>query len=89
MPFTFSTLGVIGVIVLFAGYLAYQALLPKPIPGIPYNKEAAKRLFGDVPELMKWRSKGRPEVFAWITEQTVKMDSPIIQLFMRPFGRPW
>lgn len=33
-------------------YLAYRALLPKPLPGIPYNKDAATKLFGDVPEVM-------------------------------------
>lgn len=33
-------------------YLAYRAILPKPLEGIPYNKDAANKLFGDVPEMM-------------------------------------
>jgi hypothetical protein len=33
-------------------YIIYRYLLPKPLLGIPYNQNAAKRLFGDVPEMM-------------------------------------
>lgn len=33
-------------------YFAYQAIKPKPLPGIPYNKDAAGKLFGDIPEMM-------------------------------------
>lgn len=33
-------------------YWAYRRILPKPIPGIPYNKDAANKLFGDIPEMM-------------------------------------
>lgn len=33
-------------------YLAYRAILPKPIPGIPYNKDAAGKILGDIPEMM-------------------------------------
>lgn len=31
---------------------AYRAIKPKPIPDIPYNKDAAGKLFGDVSEMM-------------------------------------
>lgn len=31
---------------------AYRAIRPKPIPDIPYYKDAAAKLFGDVPEMM-------------------------------------
>ncbi|KAJ3949701.1 uncharacterized protein N0V96_000828 [Colletotrichum fioriniae] len=34
-------------------YVLYQIILPKPIPGIPYNKHAAKSLFGDIPEIRR------------------------------------
>lgn len=33
-------------------YTLYRAVLPKPLEGIPYNKEAADKLLGDVPEMM-------------------------------------
>ena len=31
--------------------IAYRAILPKPIPGIPYKKTSAKKLLGDAPEV--------------------------------------
>lgn len=33
-------------------YVLYRAALPKPLEGIPYNKDAAEKVFGDVPEMM-------------------------------------
>jgi hypothetical protein len=35
-------------------YMAYRAALPKPLADIPYNRDAAKGLFGDVPEMMRY-----------------------------------
>jgi hypothetical protein len=35
-------------------YIIYRCLLPKPLHGIPYNQDAAKKLFGDVPEMMSY-----------------------------------
>ena len=33
-------------------YLGYRAVLPKPIPGIPHNENAAGKILGDIPEMM-------------------------------------
>lgn len=41
-------------IVSIAIYWAYRRILPKPIPGIPFNKDAAHKLFGDIPEMMSY-----------------------------------
>ena len=41
-------------IVSIALYVGYRAILPKPLPDIPYNKNAAGKLFGDVPEMMRY-----------------------------------
>lgn len=55
-----SSLGLTGVSLVFgtfllAAYVVYRAvLLPKPLKGIPYNKDAAGRLLGDVPDMMKY-----------------------------------
>lgn len=68
-------------------YLAYWWALPKPIPGIPYNKTAIKLLLGDVGSMVKHISKTQ-EVHDWMSAQNVKLNSPIVQLFTRPFGRP-
>lgn len=39
-------------IILAVLYVGYRAALPKPLPDIPYNRDAAGKLFGDVPEMM-------------------------------------
>ncbi|ELR04279.1 hypothetical protein VC83_08088 [Pseudogymnoascus destructans] len=69
-------------------YLAYRWALPKPIPGIPYNKEALKTVFGDAPSLVKHTTKTQ-ELYSWMVEQNIKLQSPIIQLFVRPLAKPW
>lgn len=33
-------------------YALYRAALPKPLAGIPYNRDAANKVFGDIPEMM-------------------------------------
>ncbi|KAK6074479.1 cytochrome P450 [Seiridium cupressi] len=38
--------------VLLVLYLAYRAILPKPLAGIPYNVTASKKILRDVPEMM-------------------------------------
>jgi len=43
-------------------YLAYRAILPKPLPDIPYNHDAASKLFGDVPEVMAF-VKSKKQIF--------------------------
>jgi hypothetical protein len=62
------------------------AALPKPIPGIPYNKMSAKRISGDGPEMKKAAMKRN--VRSWMRDQFAVHDSPIVQLFIRPFGKP-
>jgi hypothetical protein len=69
-------------------YLCYRWALPKPIPGIPYNKEATKSLFGDAGPMVRHTTKTQ-ELYDWMTAQNIKLQSPIIQLFVRPFGKPW
>lgn len=73
---------------LLSCYLLYLWALPKPIPGIPYNKEATKHLLGDIPQMVKHVTDTK-EVFTWLAMQNVKLDSPIVQLFCRPFQKPW
>ena len=38
--------------IVLALYVVYRTIRPKPLPGIPYNRDAASKLFGDVPEMM-------------------------------------
>lgn len=44
---------VFGSLLSLGAYTIYMWLLPKPIPGIPYNRKATKSVFGDIPELME------------------------------------
>lgn len=68
-------------------YLAYQHALPKPLPGIPYNKEALRSLLGDGAAIKALQEQGgRPR--AWFGEQNSKHKSPLVQVFMAPLSKP-
>lgn len=77
--------GVAIITIPLAIYTFRKVLLPKPLPGIPYNAEAANSLFGDVPAILR-EAPDNPHT--WITEQTSRHNSPIAQVFLIPFGRP-
>ncbi|CAI0653167.1 unnamed protein product [Colletotrichum noveboracense] len=66
----------------------YRTLLPRPLPGIPYNKTAATSLWGDMPEMIS-HVKKTGEMYDWLGAQNIKHQSPIIQVFGRPFSKPW
>ncbi|KAJ4347463.1 hypothetical protein N0V85_009763, partial [Neurospora sp. IMI 360204] len=69
-------------------YSLYQWLLPKPIPGIAYNSQAAKSLLGDAPAMVKEVS-ATGEFRVWCAKQMKQMNSPLCQIFIRPFSKPW
>ena len=69
-------------------YLFYKWLLPKPLPGIPYNPQAVKSLRGDEPDLTSYLSASG-EFSSWLGEQCSKMNSPVCQVFIQPFRLPW
>jgi hypothetical protein len=69
-------------------YWIYHRLLPKPLPGIAYNPEATKSLFGDAGDLSReMRTTG--EFSMWLGRQVEKMGSPVCQVFIQPFQKPW
>lgn len=70
-------------VVVIVLYALYRRGLPKPIPGIPYNEESARRLSGDGPNIMKFK---RPRDF-W-ANLCVKKNSPIVQFFPGPSFDP-
>lgn len=69
-------------------YLLYKWLLPRPLPGIPYNSQAVKSLRGDEPDLARYLSASG-EFSSWLGEQCSKMKSPVCQVFIQPFKMPW
>nr|POE66093.1 cytochrome p450 1a5 [Quercus suber] len=85
LPFNISAC--VGVI-LVACVLIYRSLLPKPIPGIPYDKKSAARILGDAPDAMKYQAE-TGEILAYLKLKCKELNSPIIQMFMRPGGKPW
>ncbi|KUI61652.1 Cytochrome P450 4V2 [Cytospora mali] len=74
-------------VILLGLYSLYRWLLPKPYPGIPFNPESAKNLFGDIPSLVKDVSK-TGDMAGWVHKQAERARSPVTQIFLKPFGRP-
>jgi hypothetical protein len=85
--FSSTTIGVGLGMIAAAVYTLYQWLLPKPIPGIAYNPDATKLLFGDAPDMLREISV-TGEFGTWCARQVKKMDSPVCQVFIRPFSKP-
>jgi hypothetical protein len=81
------TSGAITGTLFLAAWLLYQWLLPKPIPGIPYNKSATKTIFGDIPDMIN-HLKTSKELADWILAPNERHNSPIVQLFIDLFGGP-
>lgn len=67
-----------------ATYLTYLALLPRPLPGIPYNAAAARHPLGDLPELFA-QMKTR-DFRGWFGQLAARLGSPIVQVL--PGGGP-
>lgn len=72
----------------FVAYLLYRSALPKPIPGIPYDAAAARRLLGSIPDLIA-HQKEHGGIIAWMAGHVAKFNSPVVQLFMGPFTKPF
>ncbi|KAK0648467.1 cytochrome P450 [Cercophora newfieldiana] len=83
-----STSAFIGAVLAIGLYVAYRAVLPKPLADIPYNQDAAGKLFGDVPEMMGYVMRTK-RIFCWLTSLTARHQSPIVQAFIKPMSLPW
>lgn len=60
----------------------YYLLLPKPIPGVPYNERAAKRILGDIPDMLMAKEQRK-----WMIDQPLYHGAPLAQIF-RPLRSP-
>jgi hypothetical protein len=83
IPTTYAVLGT----VVIAVYIVYHSALPRPIAGITYHKDSATRILGDAPAMIKHKQR-YGTVFDLMTQQAVELNSPIFQLFLRPFSKP-
>ncbi|KAK2732569.1 cytochrome p450 monooxygenase [Colletotrichum kahawae] len=61
-------------------YAIIQRAYPRPLPGIPYNHQAAGRVMGDLAELGERQKSGE--------EQAARHRSAITQIFLGPFAKP-
>lgn len=85
LPLSWSLLVVATFAPLLLAVSVRWLLLPRPLLGIPYNREAANRILGDVGEL-----KASSGIRAFMRTQFLRHQSPIVQVFMGPLsGRPW
>ncbi|KAI6779695.1 uncharacterized protein J7T54_005725 [Emericellopsis cladophorae] len=67
-------------------YALHRFLLPSPFPNIPYDKDGARSLFGDLPAMLR---KGGQAPLDWlITRAYASGAGPLSQVFLVPFGRP-
>ncbi|RYP27386.1 hypothetical protein DL767_007705 [Monosporascus sp. MG133] len=82
-----AMLSVVVLLVCSLAYL-YWLALPKPYPGIPHNKASARRLAGDLPGLLSHYKKTK-EIASFSFQQCRNLNSPIVQIFLRPFSRPF
>lgn len=70
-------------------YSLYRTILPKPIPGIPYNAASARKVLGDVPAIRAHMASTNGGTFiTYILETMQKINSPLIQVFIRPMSKP-
>jgi cytochrome P450 len=83
-----QSIGVLTAALIGIGYLIRRALIPKPIPGIPYKKASAERLLGDGFPLLKWKAE-HGEMFGYVANLAYELNTPIFQMFARPGGKPW
>lgn len=74
----------LGTVFLTSLYALYRWLLPKPLPGIPFNQKSAQSIWGDVVEL-----RDDPSGLAkWCSKQLENHGSPICQALMGPLSKP-
>lgn len=59
----------------------------RPLPGIPFNRDAARLLMGDLAELGE-REKRPDGMKPWFLEQGYRHNSAITQFFLGPFAKP-
>jgi hypothetical protein len=80
---------VAAVAVVAVAYLLYQAALPNPLPGIPYKTTSARRLLGDLPDMLNYTARTK-ETVSYFARHCVELNSPIAQICVRPtFSKPW
>lgn len=84
--FQYALMGITGTFLVIMWLI--RQLYPKPYPGIPYNELSAKRISGDIPDLIRvTKAKNQfSECLFDITTQ--KLGTPIAQVLFPGFRKP-
>ncbi|KAK4223162.1 Trichodiene oxygenase [Podospora fimiseda] len=88
MGLSLSTLSFGGLVLAIGLVFLYQAAKPKPLPGIPYVTASADKLLGDVPAVLSHVKETDGTLITYILEQMRKLNTPIMQVFVRPLSKP-
>jgi hypothetical protein len=67
--------------------ILYHLLLPKPISGIPFNAEATRTVFGDIPSILAHARLGTT-ISKWMLQNHDRHNAPVVQIFTNLFGKP-
>ena len=65
----------------------YRLAYPRPYLNIPYHCASSKRLWGDVPDLLR-SVKTSQDPAGFLFQQCRNLNSPVVQLFLKPFTKP-
>ena len=68
-------------------FKVYRLAYPRPYPNIPYHFASSKRLWGDVPGLLH-SVKTSQDPAGFLFQQCRNLNSPVVQLFLKPFAKP-
>lgn len=69
-------------------FVTWRNAYPKPYPGIPYNEKSARRLTGDLPDLMPLVQSSHEFNDSLLTITTRKLGQPIAQLLLPAIRNP-
>ncbi|GKT43285.1 cytochrome P450 monooxygenase TRI13 [Colletotrichum spaethianum] len=87
LPLRVPPTAIVGVLVLTLCFWVVRLAYRRPLPGIPYNRDAAKRLMGDLAELGEWEKNGKG-IRPWFLAQAHRHNSALTQIFLGPFAQP-
>ncbi|KAK6955878.1 hypothetical protein Daesc_003523 [Daldinia eschscholtzii] len=65
-----------------------RLLYPRPLPGIPYDKDAAQKIMGDYEIISALYNELTEWFYPFIRRRSFQLKSPIIQYFPNPFSKP-
>ncbi|KAM7183599.1 Cytochrome P450 [Rhypophila sp. PSN 637] len=75
-------------ILLLITFYVYRKLHPTPLPGIPHNRDAPSRLFGDLARL-EAASRTTTDMSTVVFSFAQELRSPIAQICFTSFSKPW